>query len=141
MVPLLKQILVEKKIGVALEEGGNPYRGGIEKARECQCFKRTFLEKAIEGIRCGTIPHDFVDITEEQVKELVQNGIINDVAALNDNPQLRDHYIAQNARKIFSENKGKNGLLLVADKHFDGVKGFFEKSGIPIQSDTIDRYN
>ncbi len=141
MVPVLKQILMENKIGVALEEGGNPYRGRIDKARERQCFKRTLLEKAIEAIGRGNIPHDFVDITVEQAKVLVRKGKISDVSELEKSPQLRDYYIAQNASEIFSKNRGKNGLLLVADKHFVGVKEFFEKRGVPIQLDTIGRYD
>jgi len=141
MVPLLKQILVENDIEVALEEGGNPYRGGMRKARESQRFKKTFLQIAREGIRSRTITPGFVDITKKQVSELVETGIIHDVTELKNRPQLRDKYIAQNAGERFSKNKGENGLLLVADKHFDGVKDIFEKREIPIQSDTIDRYD
>jgi len=141
MVPFLRQFLVKNKIGAAVEESGNPYKGGMRKAQEMWGFKETFLQEAIEGIRSRTISHSFVDITKKQVNELVENGIIPHRCKLEDLPQLRDEYIAQAAREIFSKNKGQNGLLLVAGDHFAGVKDYFKTNGIPVESSTIQTYD
>lgn len=140
MFRFLKDFLVKNKIGVALEEGGNPHQGGIRKAQEIHGFEKTILQEAIHDIDLITVTHSFVDITKEQVNELVKNKIIHNVSELKKRPQLRDQYIAQAASEIFSRSKDKNVLLLVANQHFAGVKKHFEKNGIPSQSDTLDNY-
>jgi hypothetical protein len=140
MVRFLKEFLVKNQIGIALEEGGNPYQGGIRKAQEIHGFEKTILQETIHNINHNTVTHGFVDITKEQVNELVEAEIIHDVSELKKRPQLRDEYIAQAASDIFSKSRDKNGLLLVANQHFGGVKKHFEKTGLPVKSDTVQKY-
>jgi hypothetical protein len=135
MVPFLKEFLRKNKITVALEEGGNPYRGGMREAQKTWGFKETFLQEAIGRT---AISHDFVDITDKEVNDLIESGILHDISELKNRPQLRDKYMAQAAREIFSKNKGQNGLLLVAADHFAGVKDYFQTVSIPVESDTIE---
>jgi hypothetical protein len=138
MVPFLKRFLLKNKIDIALEEGGNPLRGGMRKAREQWGFEKTFLQEAIDVIPNRAISHGFVDISKKEANQLVEKGIIDDVSELTNRPDLRDKYIAQAARQIFSKNKGQNGLLLVASDHFAGVKDYFTTHAFSSVSDTIE---
>jgi hypothetical protein len=45
MVPFLEELLSRNNIVIALEEGGNPCRGGMRKARETWGFKKRPIAK------------------------------------------------------------------------------------------------
>lgn len=139
MVSFLKNFLLEKDILVALEEGGTCM--DIIEALRRHGNDKTFLQEAIDGIHGREIFHDFVDITKNEVEELIRMEKVTTVDELRkEKATLRDEYIAKAAIGIFRANERKNGLLLIADKHFNGVKRYFEQSRIQAIPDRIDRF-
>lgn len=139
MVSFLKKFLLENDISTALEEGGACM--DIIEALRKHGNDKTFLQEAINDTTGREIFHDFVDITKDEVEELIKTGAITSCAELrNKKENLRDTYIAKAAMKICLVSERRNSLLLCADKHFNGIKEFFEQSGIQVIPDSINKF-
>lgn len=126
MFSFLKQFLVAKNILIALEEGGTCLDIFFELKR--LSLKKTILLEAIESLPSQNIFHEFVDITQEEVIQLIEQRQIQACADLRDCPKakLRDPYIAGHAIDIFSQHPQDNGLLLCARAHFFGVTQYLQ---------------